>query len=275
MIVATRQCGCPPKKEEPPCSPCCVNKRSKKTELGAGCGSSKNLKSILSRPKIKEPICCPIKPPECKEPPVVKVRSDIAERGLPYKELEATINDNRLVIRTQKEPPKEDFDPPCDCSEDPRAKIIEEEKKPDQPSDSRTLTLFPQGLNLEDEAEKVSQEEHEEPEPPKRMLEENPNIFRLRVWKKSKDGQNIDLEFRTPRPWSKKMRLEHEKALLLAIKPKALETLKEQDEKEVEPRKKKKKRSGRSRKRKVRNECEEILARTPCGKKKRKISDDC
>ncbi|XP_078033123.1 uncharacterized protein LOC144467964 [Augochlora pura] len=275
MMIATRQCGCPPKKEEPPCSPCCATKQSKKTEPVAGCGSSKNLKSILSRPKIKEPICCPIKPAVCEEPPPIKVRSDIAERGLPYKELEATINNNKLVIRTQKEPPKEEFDPPCDCSEDPRANVVEEEKKPGQPSENRTLTLFPQGLDLENDAQKAPQGEVEEPEPPKRMYEENPNIFRLRVWKKSKDGQNIDLEFRTPRPWSKEMRLEHEKALLLATKPKALEVLKEEEEKDVEPKKAKKKGRKRSRKRKKRNECEEILARTPCGKKKGKTSDDC
>ncbi|XP_076295570.1 uncharacterized protein LOC143216428 [Lasioglossum baleicum] len=273
MIVATNQCGCPPKKQDPPCSPCCVPNQREKSKPEIGCSSSKNLKSILSRPKIQESSCCPIKPPEPEKIQVRKIHSEIAARGLPYKELEAIINDNKLVLRTQKEPPTEEFDPPCDCTEDPRSKVIREGKEQSQISDNRTLTLFPRDSKVGEE-NGTKQRTVEEPRPPTRSLEENPNIFRLRVKKTSKNGQNIDFEFRTPRPWSAEMMAKHEQALLEAIKSQECETKEDKDE-VIQEKKMKKKRRRRSRSRKKKDECGEILAKPPCGQIKKRKSGNC
>ncbi|XP_076650278.1 uncharacterized protein LOC143357642 [Halictus rubicundus] len=273
MIIATRPCGCLPKKEDPPCPPCCVPYQRRKSKSKVGCGPSKSLKSILSRPKVQEPGCCPIKPPEPEKVQVSKICSEITKRGLPYKELEAIINDNKLVIRTQTEPPLEEFDPPCDCTEDPRSKIVEEEKKQEQISDNRTLTLFPQTSNPTEEETGNNRKKVEGPPRPPKALEQNPNIFRLRVKKRTKDGQNIDLEFRTPRPWSAKMRQKHEEALLASVKPEEPEA--KEDEDEVDAKKVKKRKRRRSRRRKKEDECGEILARPPCGNVKRRTSGNC
>lgn len=119
------------------------------------------------------------------------------------------INNNRVVIRTQKEVPREVYDPPCDCIEDsqPSEQAAEEDEDSVGSSKNRTVTLFPSPRE-EDPYEDEINYTSERDESPK--AEENPNIFRLRVRKKSRvsDGYNIDLEFRTPRPWSMQRRCE-------------------------------------------------------------------
>ncbi|KAL2729927.1 uncharacterized protein V1477_015738 [Vespula maculifrons] len=48
-----------------------------------------------------------------------EIVSRIVKKGLPYKEIEAIINNNRMVIRMQKEPVEDEFEPPCDCPDVP------------------------------------------------------------------------------------------------------------------------------------------------------------
>jgi hypothetical protein len=43
------------------------------------------------------------------------LKSEIVEKGLPYKEIEAIINDNSMIVRMQTEAPQLEFDPSCDC----------------------------------------------------------------------------------------------------------------------------------------------------------------
>ncbi|XP_043467282.1 uncharacterized protein LOC122501689 [Leptopilina heterotoma] len=156
-----------------------------------------------------------------------KVFSEIVEKGLPYKETEIIINDNRMIIRVQKDPKakKEEWDPPCDCDEEnkpikkPRNDITF--RKVDL-NPCRTITVYPQPDSedvdkskneLENEV-KIKKEKNPDPLKIERQrreemrksidLEENPNIFLLRIKKRcgSEEGKyNVDLEFRTPRPW--------------------------------------------------------------------------
>ena len=51
------------------------------------------------------------------EEPKPRIYSEMATKGMPYKEIEAIINDNRVVVRIQKERPQEEFEPACDCLE--------------------------------------------------------------------------------------------------------------------------------------------------------------
>ncbi|XP_031842878.2 uncharacterized protein LOC116431496 [Nomia melanderi] len=266
MIIATRQCGCPPKKEAPPCSPCCTFGEKVPMELPkVRCHPPKSLKSILSRPKYREPSCCPTKPSKTAEHTrTSKIHSEIVERGLPYKEIEAIINDNKLVIRTQKEPPKQEFDPPCDCVEDPRPKISEDDVKSEETSENRTFTLFPRKDGTDDNEQTNDNEGSKDSEPLSRPVEDNPNIFKLKISKRSKNGQNIDLEFRTPRPWSRQMRLEHERRVCRMMKcdePKEEKV----DDGRIEQKRKKR----RSKRKRNRLRSEEITGRPPCGKRKR------
>ncbi|XP_054011577.1 uncharacterized protein LOC128894123 [Hylaeus anthracinus] len=204
MIVATHKCGCPPK-EKPPCSPCCASRERAKGKRPARSGWPE-------KPEIVVPTCCPIKPEDTSPYSSRKIRSEIVDAGLPYKELEAVINDNRLVIRTQKEPVKEEYEPPCDCVEDPRpGRTSVDRTEQMQSSGNRTVTLYPRVHSL-DESLNSDEETDEESETAKvrsTLVEENPNIFLLRVKKRSRRGQNIDLEFRIPRPWSTKKRMEY------------------------------------------------------------------
>lgn len=188
-----------------------------------------------------------------------KVVSKIAKKGLPYKEIEAIINNNRMVIRMQKEPIEDEFEPPCDCPEGPGThasvaikgstskSALESAKrcgddviyemtdfsKPgytcggqnsmlkqtcDQKGKTgRTITLYPHaGIEHKlpedpDEKEKEKRDKRAAQDKAKAIrpidLEENPNIFLLRIRKisNSSDGkQKFDLEFRTPRPWLKR-----------------------------------------------------------------------
>jgi len=181
-----------------------------------------------------------------------KVVSHIAKKGQPYKEIEAVFNGNRVVIRTQKEPVYEKFDPPCECvgqksselslirQEDDVAFEMEQgslelQRVPRQTTEEccpqsseeidekrpvcRTVTLYPEAedpaknhLATDDHVKKI--------EPTKKQtidFEENPNIFLLRIRKYSNTNkaQKIDFEFRAPRPWRetcKKKPEKHEKA---------------------------------------------------------------
>ncbi|XP_012153551.1 uncharacterized protein LOC105664268 [Megachile rotundata] len=207
MIQATYKCGCPPKKEKPPCSPCCA---SKKVTIKSPTPSE----VIPETPTFDELLqCCPIKPSDAYQRPS-KIRSDIADRGLPYKEIEAIINNNRVVIRTQTEPGRPDYDPPCDCNEEglPARQVAPDETE-QQSSGNQTVTLYPAPPEEEkpdenNNSNKNSKKVVVEPVKPK----ENPNIFLLRMRKQSVMGDkryNIDFEFKTPRPWSTKKRLEY------------------------------------------------------------------
>ncbi|KAK2583873.1 hypothetical protein KPH14_001147 [Odynerus spinipes] len=184
-----------------------------------------------------------------------RVISQITKKGLPYKEIEAIINNNRMVIRMQKEVLEDDFDPPCDCPEGPGTgrnvavkgstsqcalasskrcgdDIVYEMSDFSRPGythggqnsmvkqscdqngkGGRTITLYPHpGVqNKTDEPEDREREKKEKRamiEKAKAIrpidLEENPNIFLLRIRKisNSSDGKHkLDFEFRTPRPW--------------------------------------------------------------------------
>ncbi|KAL0129678.1 hypothetical protein PUN28_001741 [Cardiocondyla obscurior] len=167
-----------------------------------------------------------------------KIVSEIVRKKQPYKEIEAIINDNHVVIRMHKEPLKEEYDPPCECigqvaSKEPAmsqrkcddrvlfdmthgnlelrratGKDTPSFKKTCEETGCRVVTLYP---SIKDDARNVSTAyrsiESEEVEKSKMIrsidLEENPNIFLLRIRKHCKSGdkrQTIDLEFRAPRP---------------------------------------------------------------------------
>lgn len=154
-----------------------------------------------------------------------KIASEIVGKGQPYKEIEAVINDNRVIIRMHKEPVKEEYDPQCECvGQDTSAKEAEsslrkcdngisfemdngslelcrapredvssvEKSSFERETGCRTITLYPQA----DEDRKPRVENPIE-------LEENPNIFVLRIRKRceSADKHKIDFEFRVPQPW--------------------------------------------------------------------------
>ncbi|KAG7190773.1 hypothetical protein KM043_006844 [Ampulex compressa] len=154
-----------------------------------------------------------------------RVMSDIVKNGQPFKEIEAIINDNRLVLRMQSETPEPEYDPPCDCLA---------EKNPLEDGDDvtsgkagfggdssgagcRTVTLYPQpgsevnsGLGVVQSASNNEKKDKKDKCEKSKSIgvtntEENPNIFFLRIRKKCDVGdkkRSIDLEFRTPRPWS-------------------------------------------------------------------------
>lgn len=207
MILATNKCGCPPKKEKPPCSPCCA---SKKVSI-----KSTPKKCLPPAPRIVDPsTCCPVKPSEPKYQRSSKIRSEIVEKGLPYKEIEAIINNNRVVIRTQTEAGRVEYDPPCDCVEDPLPSRVEAEESQVQGSGNRTVTLYPRPREEDRKSSDFQYQHGDEGFKMRKTIEnaENPNIFLLRLRKKSTTGDkkfNIDLEFKTPRPWSTKKRMEY------------------------------------------------------------------
>lgn len=167
--------------------------------------------------------------------PTNKIVSEIVRKKQPYKEIEAVINDNRVIIRMHKERDKEEYEPPCECvdqevaskdstsslrkcdengvafemangtleicraSREDVAETIRNRER------CRAITLHP---NVKDDDSKSSQvaAERDEHDKSREQLdrEENPNIFVLRIRKHSDVGdkkQKIDLEFRTPRPW--------------------------------------------------------------------------
>ena len=167
--------------------------------------------------------------------------------GLPYKEIEAIINNNRLAIRVQKaSSQKNEWDPPCDCNEDSETPLSKGKSNLSQNSNNvifrkvdlnqcnqnpcRNITVYPQpdsevnpdpntkkSLSENEDASKLTNDVKDETTPanqkkniPPKLkirsidLEENPNIFLLKIKKICKNGDgkyNIDLEFRAPRPW--------------------------------------------------------------------------
>lgn len=158
-----------------------------------------------------------------------KIVSEIVRKNQPYKEIEAIINDNRVIIRMHKEPVKEEYDPPCECvgqdvtvkesmtslkkcddgvsfemangslelCRTPREDASSAKKSScEKEADCRTVTLYP-------EADEDRKPRVENPI----ALEENPNIFILRIRKRCESGDKkhkIDFEFRAPRPWRSK-----------------------------------------------------------------------
>ncbi|KAF3423536.1 hypothetical protein E2986_09053 [Frieseomelitta varia] len=224
MMVATYKCGCPPTEKKPCCKPCPSGRSTVRVleERPASpgdcpksaCCNKRALKPTVSRPKVEQPPpCCPTRALDSNEfERPRKLRSEIAEKGLPYNEMEVAINDNRLVIRSQKEEVKPKYDPPCDCVDDPQP-VPSHDDEIDQPPvpGTRTVTLYPQtGMQPN---ERDVNEKNVCPEERTTVEAENPNVFVLRVKRKSNNGDkrfDIDLEFKTPRPWSTKKRTEYE-----------------------------------------------------------------
>ncbi|XP_020284651.1 uncharacterized protein LOC109855165 [Pseudomyrmex gracilis] len=169
--------------------------------------------------------------------PTKKIVSEIVRKKQPYKEIEAVINDNRVIIRMHKErEDKEEYEPPCECvdqevtskdstsslkqcdkngvafemangtleihrasREDATETICDRER-------CRAVTLYPNVKDNDSKSSQVVASERDEHDKSREQLdrEENPNIFVLRIRKRSDIGdkkQKIDLEFRTPRPW--------------------------------------------------------------------------
>lgn len=184
-----------------------------------------------------------------------KIVSEIVKKGQPYKEIEAVINDNRVIIRMHKEQIKEEYDPPCECISQADVKrstsnlkrcddgvtfdmangslelcrISEKDTSSvkkicdREETGCRTLTLYPN----------IKEDDQDRRPEMKRLIdqEENPNIFLLRIRKfcnSSDKKQKIDLEFRAPRPW--RSRNGKKKELLTDLSKK----LKEPEEDEVE-----------------------------------------
>lgn len=168
------------------------------------------------------------------EAPTGKIVSEIVKKGQPYKEIEAVINNNRVIIRMHKESIKEEYDPPCECIGQVGAKESADLTKCDngvafdmangsldlcrtsredassmKETGCRTVMLYP---NVKDDdhigqISAVSRLENAKDRNSTRLidLEENPNIFLLRIRKHCEYSgdkkQKIDLEFRAPRPW--------------------------------------------------------------------------
>lgn len=229
-MVATYKCGCPPTEKKPCCKPCASRRSTDRVveEFASpgdcpksACCNKRAPKPTVSRPKVEEPPpCCPTRALDSKEfERPRKLRSEIAEKGLPYNEMEVAINDNRLVIRSQKEEVKPKYDPPCDCVDDPQPVPMHDDEI-DQPPvpGTRTVTLYPQTgtqLNERQANETNVGPEERTTDDVARMTDEaeNPNVFVLRVKRKSNNGDkrfDIDLEFKTPRPWSTRKRKEYE-----------------------------------------------------------------
>ncbi|XP_011871304.1 PREDICTED: uncharacterized protein LOC105563912 [Vollenhovia emeryi] len=198
--------------------------------------------------------------------PTNKVVSEIVRKEQPYKEIEAIINDNRVIIRTHKELGKGEYDPPCECIGQVALKesalsqrrcddgvvfdmahgnlelcrAPREDAPPTRGTceeiGCRTVTLYP---SIKDDARGAPAAYRMESREVKRSkivkpidLEENPNIFLLRIRKHCDSGdkrQTIELEFRAPRPWSSK------KEDLL--KPELLEEYEDADKKDKKDKK--------------------------------------
>ncbi|XP_058802571.1 uncharacterized protein LOC131670723 [Phymastichus coffea] len=151
-----------------------------------------------------------------------RVLSEIAAKGLPYKEIEAVINNNRVVVRLQTEKPSK-FDPPCECIEPQVVKsetansiskggneIVFQKTK----EHCRTINVYPhpdpkttesgKGDKLDKKDSKKTADQGANINFPTVNPEENPNIFVLKIKRKCENGDkkhNFDLEFRAPRPW--------------------------------------------------------------------------
>ncbi|XP_036143937.1 uncharacterized protein LOC105835506 [Monomorium pharaonis] len=245
MIAATYNCGCPAKPSflipdsvrlQALCSSCCFqphNNALRDLPVSAAVISaskesmSKQFPRSRSEKKLKN-----LEMSNKEQAPTKKVVSEIVRKERPYKEIEAIINDNRVIIRMQKEPIKEEYDPPCECIGQVTSKesalsqrkcndgfvfnmahgnlelgrTLREDtqstEKTCEEAGCRMVTLYP---NIKDDARNTTCIEVKKS---KTVidLEENPNIFLLRIRKHSDCGdkrQTIDLEFRAPRPWKK------------------------------------------------------------------------
>lgn len=280
MIAATYNCGCPVAESisigpRSPCGPCCSSGASQRkrprsvrpprcsdrravesaSRMGRGSSHGSARAARTSDSKFRR-----LEGSDAKRAPSSdRVVSEIARRGQPYKEIEAIINDSRVVVRTHKEPIKEEYDPPCECvgqegarpangstsslkrrcddgvtfemaegslelCRAPREKDASSATRigdrPETGGACRTITLYPQAearrSDEADEAPTVYRATRERGEKLKSKegsgktakrpidLEENPNIFLLRIRKRCYSGDKrhkIELEFRAPRPW--------------------------------------------------------------------------
>ncbi|XP_017752776.1 PREDICTED: uncharacterized protein LOC108545589 [Eufriesea mexicana] len=228
MMLATYKCGCPPSGKKEPCSPCCKTISCGKRVIvkppsPQDCSRNPCCRKPCPEPatytsKVEEPSpCCPTMPSGDSKDFVRphELRSEIVDKGLPYKELEVTFNNNKLVIRTQKEPVKPEYDPPCDCVEDSQSEPEDSQEIGQNPAPgSRTVTLYPRPKQSSPEmsAQDDSSQYGTHDEVKRIEKDENPNIFLFRMKKKDSRGDkkfNIDLEFKTPQPWSMKKRMEY------------------------------------------------------------------
>lgn len=131
-----------------------------------------------------------------------------------------------MVIRVQNDSkPNEEWDPPCQCVEENneiQTKRIQNFDKNrhdiafrkvdlnNTQNSCRTITVYPQAdsdVHTEPNFDKSINVNTQKATVRNIDLEENPNIFLLRIKKRCENDEgkyNIDLEFRTPRPWSTK-----------------------------------------------------------------------
>ncbi|KAK0183397.1 hypothetical protein PV327_001443 [Microctonus hyperodae] len=135
------------------------------------------------------------------------ISSEIEESGQPYKSIEAIINNNRMILRIQKLPvqlqPEESSTTKRDGLEE-SFKHKSEAKSTYYPQPYNELPFpIPQNVPIIYSSQKSRDEQMNTIEKPI----ENPNIFLLKIRKRSetrdRKKENIDLEFRTPRPWPK------------------------------------------------------------------------
>lgn len=265
MIIATRKCGCTLKN-----APSEVKKSSNKEEY-----HDENLfaydqnYSSLNDPPVRRCCCCGEREtPETRDAndreksakeapkkPREKNVSEITKSKLPFKEIEAIINNNRMVLRIQKVAVQDEWDPPCDCDDenskgnkssldgDVRSensmpsdlygdnvlfRKVEDHLKPSSvlrenflepggtprrtitvvshPNEEKPPAISSAGQETDKKDKKDNKDKTEKPKslPRPIELEENPNLFILKIRRKSdcsEGRENIDLEFRTPRPW--------------------------------------------------------------------------
>ncbi|XP_044003416.1 uncharacterized protein LOC122848980 [Aphidius gifuensis] len=130
--------------------------------------------------------------PEIEE---TKIVSEIKETGQPYKEIEVMINNNRIVLRIQK---------PRQIEEDDSPKQPDQKPRESQYSNFQKVSTYPPSTNSK--ADRIQKPDDNGPRPIE--LVANPNIFLLKIRKRSlnsdKKRENIDLEFRIPRPFKPK-----------------------------------------------------------------------
>ncbi|XP_051158084.1 uncharacterized protein LOC127279640 [Leptopilina boulardi] len=250
MIAAAKNCGCYDDKSD-----FTHQKISKTFSLISSENSIQDLeKCVCPKPSEKGykklkgtcDICCKGNKSknECTEDLIdekrSKVFSEIVEKGLPYKETEVIINDNRMIIRVQKDSKtNEEWDPPCECNEENKKTHSKVENIDNTKNNiifrkvdlnpCRTITVYPQAdsdvhtesnvikSNNEIQNKRVMKEKMEIERQKREAIlksldnEENPNIFHLRIKKQCENDEgkyNIDLEFKTPRPWLTKQIVE-------------------------------------------------------------------
>ncbi|CAB0036250.1 unnamed protein product [Trichogramma brassicae] len=236
MIATARKCGCPDLDKPSPCG----------DSIFSGDSDCQDL------PNEKDDCGCDGDDGCSADQPESKVVSEIADKGLPYKEIETLFNNNRMVIRIQSLKPPKEFDPPCDCSENEenvskadslvrffchfscsssvtrffRYSIryfffivnmcalcaVQSGRRSDvifqKAEGCRTINVYPQPGPKKERIDTSKKSAAKSPiELPSVNPEENPNIFVLKIKRKVDNGekkQNLDLEYRSPRPWRKK-----------------------------------------------------------------------